>query len=256
MANRIQRYNLKFGAATDKGLTRSQNQDRFGVFSVDYPGGKNESGHVIVVADGMGGYTGGDVAAQITVDQINKTLKSVSKNPQTDLSRAIRAAYEGIVDKISWDPSLRDMGTTASVLLYTREKVYTVHIGDSRIYRFDSNGLYQISMDHSLANELARGRLITEEQARNHPDRNILVKALMGSSFIEPDIYEPIAVKPGDVFMVCSDGLWNMIADEDIRRVVLSTEAQEAADKLVTMANQNGGLDNITLVIMKVEDNL
>ncbi len=246
-------YTLTFGSATDTGLVRSENQDRCGVFEIG-KSSKSRQSHLMIVADGMGGHFGGSIAAETAVTTVKDHLRSFRGDPRIALSEALKAAHERLVTQIAENPQLGDMGTTLSIVVYDKGKVYLAHIGDSRIYHANRNSIKQLSRDHSLANELLKSGAINSEQAANHPERNILMRALCGSTFMEPDIYEPQPVEKGDVFLVCSDGLWNMVSDDEIHQVIVQHEPQDAVDLLIVRANENGGSDNITAVIMKISE--
>lgn len=249
------KHNLTFGTATDRGLVRTENQDRCGIFEIGKStratGGK---AYLMVVADGMGGHIGGAIAAETAVEALRNNLESFKGEPRTRIAEAGKAAYNGLVERITENPELGNMGTTLSAVIYRSGKAYPFHIGDSRIYLADRKGIRQLSQDHSLANELLKSGAISVEQASNHPDRNILMRALCGSVYMEPDIYEPINVKSGDILLICSDGLWNMVSDNDLHKIITRDEPQKAAEALISQANLNGGSDNIAAVLMRASE--
>ncbi len=242
------RFDVKLGFATHVGSTRKENQDRCGWFELIDP-----PGYVILVADGMGGHSGGAVAAQIAFNAVRKVLL----RPFTDPSIAIREAFASVADSLqttaSRQPRLKTMGTTLSLALYTGGFLFPAHIGDSRIYRINPRGIRQISEDHSMVQEMVRQGLITSEEARCRTDDNVLTKALTASQFDEPDFYDALEIKAGDCILVCSDGLWKMASDEEIFAAVNDRKAQDAADELVRRANANGGEDNIAVGVMQFD---
>jgi len=234
---------LRSGSATHVGRVRAVNEDR-----------SIESSTLFAVADGMGGHAGGEVAAGTAIDSLERGF---SHEPSADgLVDAVHEANQAVWEQGHSDPSLRGMGTTlvATALVPTEEgdRLVVVNIGDSRAYQLHQGALSQLSVDHSVAEALvARGEL-SEEEAQIHPHRHILTRALGVDPDVEVDVWE-LVPEQGDRFLLCSDGLTNEVDAEEIRRVLVETgDPREAAESLVDLANEAGGNDNITAVVLDV----
>lgn len=234
---------FRVGSATDVGRVRSNNQDSFLV----------REGDLFAVADGMGGHQGGEVASALAL----QILGQAHDEPSTStLVRAVRSANQAVFDKAGADPDLKGMGTTLTALadVDTREgrRLGIVNVGDSRLYRLRNDRIEQLTEDHSLVASLVRQGRITAEEAENHPQRNILTRALGIDEAVAVDSWEvePVA---GDRFLICSDGLFNEV---DENRIVATLRRFEdpgdAARELVRLANDGGGRDNITAVVVDV----
>ena len=234
---------FRVGSATDVGRVRSNNQDSFLV----------REGDLFAVADGMGGHQGGEVASALAL----QILGQAHDEPSTStLVRAVRSANQAVFDKAGADPDLKGMGTTLTALadVDTREgrRLGIVNVGDSRLYRLRNDRIEQLTEDHSLVASLVRQGRITAEEAESHPQRNILTRALGIDEAVAVDSWEvePVA---GDRFLICSDGLFNEV---DENRIVATLRRFEdpgdAARELVRLANDGGGRDNITAVVVDV----
>ena len=234
---------FRVGSATDVGRVRSNNQDSFLV----------REGDLFAVADGMGGHQGGEVASALALQILGKAHDEPSTST---LVRAVRSANQAVFDKAGADPDLKGMGTTLTALadVDTREgrRLGIVNVGDSRLYRLRNDRIEQLTEDHSLVASLVRQGRITAEEAENHPQRNILTRALGIDEAVAVDSWEvePVA---GDRFLICSDGLFNEV---DENRIVATLRRFEdpgdAARELVRLANDGGGRDNITAVVVDV----
>ena len=237
--------NLRVGSASDTGRVRSNNQDS-----------KLVTLNLFAVADGMGGHQGGEVASALAVGELRKTIKVPTLE---SLTEAIRGANRTIYQHADQDPELRGMGTTIAAMALVendrgQEELAWANVGDSRIYRYRDGDLLQLSRDHSLVEDLRRDGQLSEEEAAVHPQRNILTRALGIDREVEVDseTVEPFA---GDRYLLCSDGLFNEVELDRIsatlRRLV---NPDDAAAELVRLANDHGGRDNITCVIIDVVD--
>jgi len=228
---------------TDVGMQRQANEDNFIARSP-----------LFVVADGMGGAQAGEVASQTAVEVFKHVLPDGV--PEATLQQMIGVANRNIHDQAHADSSLSGMGTTitAAFVNSEREEVVVGHVGDSRAYRLRNGILQRLTRDHSLVEEMRRRGQITEEQAEDHPQRSIITRALGPETEVEVDI-QAVPAEPGDIFLLCSDGLTTMLNDERIRELVNGATSLEAAVKtLVDEANRAGGRDNITVSIFQVED--
>ena len=234
---------LRSGSATDTGLVRSVNQD----LAV-------ETGTLFAVADGMGGHAGGEVAARLAVDTLHVAFGA--KPTGAGLSEAVSEANRVVFEHSLDNPDLRGMGTTMTAAALVNEDgkdvIALVNVGDSRSYRFHDGELSQITVDHSLAEEMVRSGEISEAEAAVHPHRHILTRALGVSEDVVVDLWR-IRPARGDRFLLCSDGLTNELEAPQIAEVLSTVpDPQVAADLLVRAARTHGGSDNITVVVVDV----
>ena len=230
---------------TDIGKVRKQNEDAAWF---------DEKRAVFAVADGMGGHLAGEVASRMAIDAIRNMAHSSQTPGISPLRDAVIAAHEAIVAHAKKHPECAGMGTTLSALWRMGHYVYIAHVGDSRIYRLRGGELEQITEDHSLVEELVRAKLITREEARTHPRRNIITRALGTQGDNTPDLLAA-DTKRGDIWLLCSDGLSGMISDEHIERTLKKGGSLGAmADSLLEQALAAGGKDNITLVLYRDEE--
>ena len=226
-------------ARTDIGKVRRSNQDAL----VESP-----EDRLWGVADGMGGHNGGETASAGARDGLIELLHG--KDPeQGALRTAIGAVNRRLFLQQKEDESLAGMGTTLTVLWLTDACVYIGHVGDSRAYRLRDGEMKQITDDHSVVAELVRSGMLTREQAATHPMRNVITRAVGTEDGIEIDLLCEER-RPGDVWLVCSDGLYGMVDDESIAQILRDNPPQKAADKLIKAALEGGGKDNVSVVIL------
>ena len=236
---------MRIYSATDVGQKRKMNQDY--VFASESPVGNLPN--LFTVADGMGGHNAGDYASshavRILVDEIRE---DADYNPVKVIRHAIEAANTEIRNRAQEDENLRGMGTTMVVATIVDQYAYVANVGDSRLYVIQ-DGIRQVTRDHSLVQEMVRMGEISEAEARNHPDKNIITRAIGVKEDVEPDIYE-YRLKKGDMILMCTDGLSNMVEDEDMFNIVKgSRDVVEAVQMLIEKANSNGGRDNIGVIV-------
>ena len=236
---------MKYYAMTDVGRRREMNQDY--VYAMGQPIGPFPN--LLVVADGMGGHKAGDFASKFTVEVVKREIAgSRSRKPERVLHDAIQVANRELIRVASRDVKLEGMGTTLVVATVIGDTLYFANIGDSRLYLIDDN-IKQLSKDHSLVEEMVRLGGIKAEDARNHPDKNIITRAMGVKDEAEADFYE-FRIKRGDKILMCTDGLSNMVEDEDMFGLVKgSRDVVEAVQMLIDRANSNGGRDNIGVVL-------
>lgn len=237
---------MKTFSITDIGRLREMNQDY--VYTSDTPVGALPS--LFLVADGMGGHNAGDYASKFTVETVVSLLTELpGTDPRELLSRAIKEANERLIAEAESDPSLRGMGTTLVALVLDGENMLVANVGDSRLYVVGES-ITQITVDHSLVQEMVRIGEMDAKEARTSPEKNIITRAIGAEANLEIDFFER-KVSPGDEILMCTDGLTNMVDDEDIRRIIAGQrDVVEKAMRLVQAANENGGKDNITVVIV------
>ena len=226
-------------------MVRQVNQDY--VFTTGKPLGILQN--LFVVADGMGGHQAGDYASKCTVEvMIKEIAKSEGEDIERVLVKAIKAANREIIKEASGDEHLKGMGTTVVAATVKEQMLYFANVGDSRLYLINDK-IRQLSKDHSLVEEMVRLGGIKAEEARNHPDKNIITRAIGVKENVEPDIYE-YRLKKGDIILMCTDGLSNMVEDEDMFNIVKgSRDVVEAVQMLIEKANSNGGRDNIGVIV-------
>lgn len=233
---------------TDVGCTRQVNEDSMITF--DSPNGR-----VVAVCDGMGGQAAGDVASQLACNIIRDILENNTfANPLEAITRSMIAANQGILYRTAQQPELEGMGATCVMLIIKDNVVYYGWVGDSRIYYISNHTIRQISRDQSYVQSLVDSGQITAEEAAHHPQKNEITNALGLQGMTPPVLCQmPITPEPGGVFLLCSDGLTGMVDDAQIERTVSKPELslQEKAEHLVALANQNGGLDNISVQLVE-----
>jgi protein phosphatase len=240
---------LAVGARSDVGMIRSGNEDNF-FAEADARRG------VFVVADGMGGHAAGEVASEMAVQIVARQLlpiTSVLEQSAADtLSHAMKSANRAIYDRMLAEVDKQGMGTTASVLVLSDNQFLIGQIGDSRIYLLRDGALTQLTKDHSYVQEQVDAGLLTPEQARYHPYSNVITRCVGASESVEADIYEG-EMKPGDVFLLASDGLTGMVDDRRLQQMLLARSGPgRIVDALIAEANGRGGLDNITAIVIQV----
>jgi len=236
---------VKAALRTDVGKVRRQNED---AAWVDAKRG------VFAVADGMGGHLAGEVASGIAIDAVKEMAENHAIASISVMKETVMCAHERIVAHAKENPACEGMGTTLSVMWRGGHYMYIAHVGDSRIYRFRNGELEQITQDHSLVEELVRARIITREEARTHPRRNIITRALGTQGENLPDLLAA-DMKKGDLWLLCTDGLSGMISEEEIARVLKSGATLDMmAGSLIQKALDAGGRDNVTLVLCREEE--
>ena len=238
-------------AITDIGSRREVNQDY--VYCCDDVIGLLPN--LYIVADGMGGHRAGDFASRFSVTEFEKEIKEQkARTIIGSMEGAIRLVNERLLKEAAAEPEYAGMGTTFVAASITEDRLFVLNIGDSRLYRLNEKGtIRQITQDHSLVEEkILRGEL-ERKDAKNHPEKNVITRALGAMEAVVPDFFE-VELEAGDYILLCSDGLTNMVEDDTIRDVVLNHKMsiQEKAEQLVKLANENGGRDNISLVLVHI----
>lgn len=238
---------LKTFSITDVGRKRKLNQDY--VYTCETPVGPLPN--LFIVADGMGGHKAGDFASKHTVETIVAYIKAAEGDgPVQIIGDAITCANTSIRRKSEEDEELHGMGTTVVVATIIGDCLYVANVGDSRLYIMNRE-IRQITRDHSLVEEMVRIGEIDRESARTHPDKNIITRAIGAGEQIDIDFFE-IKLEEDDIILMCSDGLTNMIEDDDIRKIIKGQrDVVERAEELVKAANNNGGKDNIAVIIVE-----
>lgn len=236
---------MKTFSKTDIGRKREVNQDY--VFVSDQPVGNIPN--LLIVADGMGGHNAGDYASKFVVQVLKKELeKSREDGPRAMLKKAIASANDQLIAESKTDAKLEGMGTTLVAATVIEHTLYFANVGDSRLYLLNDE-IRQLSKDHSLVQEMVRLGGLNAEEAKHHPDKNIITRAIGVKEDIEIDFFE-YRLKKGDIILMCTDGLSNMVEDEEIFQIVRSSrDVVEAVEQLIERANSNGGKDNIGVIV-------
>ena len=238
---------MEVSSATSVGCIRSLNEDSFFVSEPDSKGTV-----LAIVADGMGGHNAGEVASGKAVGILqNGIFKETDMSAKDVLIKAVEDANQEIYEMSINKKNLSGMGTTITACLAMENSVTAVQVGDSRLYLIRKDKISQVTKDHSLVEMLVENGTITKEEAKNHPQKNIITRAVGTDKTVEADIYE-FSVKKGDTVLLCSDGLVNMVDDEEILSVIKSAETLDAAaNTLVSQAEKAGGTDNITVILIR-----
>lgn len=238
---------MKTFSMTDKGKVREMNQDS--VFTSEKPLGSLPN--LFVVADGMGGHNAGDFASKYAVEVIAREIAaSGDTEPPAIMRGAIEKANQELLAASEADPRLAGMGTTAVLASVEGRTLWIANVGDSRLYLVD-DGIFQVTRDHSLVEDMVRRGEISRDEARVHRDKNIITRAIGVLDKVQVDVYEH-ELQEGCQILMCTDGLSNMVVDDDILSIIKSQrDIAERVERLVQAANENGGTDNITVIIIE-----
>ena len=245
---------LDFASLSDIGQVRMKNEDSVGRHQ---PGDEKqlaERGTIFVVADGMGGHRGGEIASALAVETVvSLYYTEEGSDPTAILGECFVEANKRIFQKATGDADLFGMGTTCTTMVVRGAEAFFAHVGDSRAYVLRNGDLFQLTEDHSLVGEMVRSGILSTEDAQHHPKRNVITRSLGTHQDLAPDFPStPYTIADGDVFLLCSDGLTSMVPDEEIKHIVGAHEPAEACQALVDLANANGGKDNISVQIVKI----
>lgn len=242
-------------ALSDIGLRRANNQDSFTVVMATSGDAWVRSGHLFMVADGMGAHAAGELASKMACDTVPLTYeKEIERNepPPLALRKAIEDANSRIHSRGQANLDFRGMGTTASVLLLLPQGALIAHVGDSRVYRLRGTRYEQLSFDHSLVWEMMATGKLREDEVPGYIPKNIITRSLGPSPHVEVDLEGPWPLAPGDTFLLCSDGLSGQVSDEEMGAVLTAFSPAEAVRVLIDLANLRGGPDNISVIVARV----
>lgn len=256
----------KVGMCSDVGMVRQINEDSLGVFELSFTTQSNRSGlGLYVCADGMGGVNAGEVASALAVDEVtsyvqgalanlDSSLEDPASEVKSQLQQAVKQANSRVFETGRTNSELNGMGTTMTTALIFGQNVFVAHVGDSRCYLLNKDGIDKVSRDHSLVGRLVEIGQITPEQAAVHPQRNLIYRSLGTYQNVEVDLYQR-PLKIGDWLLLCTDGLTGHVADDELQSIVLSAQdPHQAAQRLVNLANQRGGEDNITVLLVQMAE--
>ena len=240
---------MKVYSVTDIGQRRTVNQDY--IYASEQPVGNLPN--LFVVADGMGGHNAGDFASSYAVSVlVDDICQDADYNPIKVIRHAIEDANEKLLEQAAMDDRRSGMGTTIVASTIVGHYAYVANVGDSRLYVADKDGIRQITKDHSLVEEMVRMGELRREEARNHPDKNIITRALGAKMTVNIDLFD-LKLEPGNIILMCSDGLSNMVTDKEMEEILSGTKEglSQKGEALVNLANKNGGKDNIAVVLVE-----
>jgi protein phosphatase len=240
---------IKFFGKSDIGKTRRTNEDFFLSQKL------NDREYIFIVADGMGGHQAGDVASELGTNTFLREYKlrrSAGMDIREAMEESIYKANDSILQMAASDPRKSGMGTTFSACVVYDSFAHIIHVGDSRVYMVRDEHLSRMTRDQTFVEKMVEEGRISEEEAREHPQKNILYMSLGAQESFEPEARSDIEINDGDIFVICSDGLNNMISDDVILEYTLSYPPEEAVERLIEAANDMGGMDNITILIVEV----
>lgn len=248
------RPGIELANLTDAGCERENNEDYFGYCEPETEEEFSRKGRLAIIADGMGGEEGGEVASRLAVETVRREyLKSTEADAHDRLLRGFQAAHGTILNFAREHPELRNMGTTCTAVAINDGLAYFAHVGDSRLYLIRDSSILRLTHDHTAINRLLETGAITPEEAETHPQRHVLTAALGAKPEVSADIAQaPIPLERGDVLVLCTDGLWGQVTDSEILSIVTRNRPSDACKQLVRIAKDRGGPDNITLQILRI----
>ena len=246
---------LDAGFQSDIGCLRKSNEDSAAVVSPSDDRLRRTKGTLAVVADGMGGHTGGEVASRIATDVLGHFYYASEADPGLALAEGVVEANRAIHEASLHNGELRGMGTTCTAIAIVGHSAVYAHVGDSRLYLIRSGRTYQLSEDHSLVMQMVRDGVLTVDEAREHPERNVILRALGRQPEVEVSCWEkPLPVNGGDRFLLCSDGLYDLVSDDEIAAIVSAHSSREGCGRLIELARERGAPDNVSVCLVGVHD--
>ena len=248
------RFDVVASLLSDVGCVRELNEDSGACIQPDNSELRASKGSLFLVADGMGGHSAGEVASRLAVDVITRIYYEDAGDPESALKKAFREANREIHKAAEKDESKTGMGTTCTALVLQNGTAISAHVGDSRLYLVRQQAIYLMTEDHSAVMEMVKAGLITIEQARHHPDKNVILRAMGSHPEVEVSSWNaPLPVRGGDKFVLCSDGLYDLVEDDEIKERVAERDPHSACETLIGLARERGGYDNITVGVIAVE---
>jgi serine/threonine protein phosphatase PrpC len=247
------RPGIELAGLSDVGCQRQNNEDRYSYWEPQNEEEFLRKGRLAMVADGMGGYEGGQEASRIAVEAIEQTYASTLDNdPQALLTAGFLAAHQRIQEQASKDPVLQGMGTTCTAIALLGNNLFYAHVGDSRLYLVHDGSITLLTRDHSYVSRLVEDGILSAEEAGSHPQRHILTAALGSGVEVFPETpSKALMLKKDDVLILCTDGLWGVVDESELAGAIAG-QPEQACRELVTLAKQRGGPDNITVQLLKL----
>jgi serine/threonine protein phosphatase PrpC len=244
---------VTFAQLSDIGRVRTRNEDYVGAFEPADPELLRARGRLFVVADGMGGYARGDVASRLAVESLHHTYFEPERSeplPEA-LRTSVQIANEAVYRESQLAPGEGPMGTTLTALVIRDHDAFLAHVGDSRAFLVRGRQIRQLTEDHSLVAELVRGGVLSRTEAEHHPSAHVILRALGLAEEVEIEVQGPLPLRSGDALALCTDGLTRKVRPDEIRRLARIRPLRRACEKLVSLANERGGPDNITLQLIR-----
>jgi protein phosphatase len=251
------RPGIEIASVTDVGCQRERNEDALVYWEPEADSEFAKRGRLAVVADGMGGYEGGQQASQIAISTVCEVYRQSDGNdPQSALRDGLRAAHEAILEYAAKHPEFYGMGTTCTAASIVGSQLYFAHIGDSRLYLVRGDSIRRLTRDHSYVARLVETGLLHPQEAEHHPQRHVLTAALGVGSEPATDVNViGTELHKSDVLLLCTDGLWGVLADVEILTIASESKPEQACRKLLALAKERGGPDNITMQVMRITQN-
>ena len=245
---------IEMACLTDIGRQRANNEDSYLYWESDDPQDFRRKGRLAVIADGMGGYDGGQEASRLAVETVRHVYENrFSDSPVATLLEGFTTAHETIQRYALDHPQFHGMGTTCTAVSIVGQELTFAHVGDSRLYLVRADGVSRLTRDHSYVGRLVESGIVRSEDAESHPQRHILTAALGSGHTITPDgSASPISLQHGDTIVLCTDGLWSMVSETELARAVRANSPSQACLDLVKSALERGGPDNISVMILRV----
>jgi len=245
---------MEMACLTDVGRQRTNNEDSYLYWEAEGDEEFRRKGRLAVIADGMGGYEGGQEASRLAVETVRHFYESrFDGSAQATLLDAFGAAHENIQRYAHDHPQFHGMGTTCTALSIVERELCFAHIGDTRVYLVRPDTVSRLTRDHSYVGRLVESGIVRSEDAESHPQRHILTAALGSGREIVPDAPEkPVLLEPGDTIVLCTDGLWSLVGEQDLARTVRSNTPSDSCRELVNLALERGGPDNVTLLVLHI----
>jgi protein phosphatase len=246
-------FDITIYAASDVGCRREINEDS--VLSVQPPDAdeRRRTGVLVIVADGMGGHSAGEVASRLAIDVVRRTYFGEGDGQPATLVEAFQAANRAVYDASEADARFGGMGTTCTAIVIKNGLAECAHVGDTRLYLVRQDQIYRMTEDHSVVREMVARGVITAAEAQRHADRNVILRAVGTHPTVDVTTWgQPFPCRAGDRFVVCSDGLHDLVEDDEIRDFVIGQPAQAACQAMVELAKTRGGYDNITVALLDI----
>jgi PPM family protein phosphatase len=245
---------VEIAALTDVGRQRTNNEDAYLYWEPESEEDFRRKGRLAVVADGMGGYEGGQEASRVAVETVRHVYdRDFADDPRQSLVAALLRAHDNIQRYALEHVEFQGMGTTCTALAVVGRKLYFAHVGDSRLYLVRSDEISRLTRDHSYVGRLVESGIVRSEDAQSHPQRHILTAALGSGKEIMPDSSDqPIPLQPGDSILLCTDGLWSVVGEAELADAVRSNSPANGCRAVVDMALERGGPDNVTVLVLRI----
>jgi PPM family protein phosphatase len=251
------RPGIEVANLTDVGCQRERNEDSFDYWEPEADTDFGHKGRLAVVADGMGGYEGGQEASQMAIRTVRQVYEqSSATDPQSVLVKGLEAAHQNILDYASRHPGMYGMGTTCTAASIVNAQLFFAHVGDSRLYLIRDKTISRLTRDHSYVARLVESGVLRPEDAEHHPQRHVLTAALgVGAELIADTPVNALVLRADDVLVLCTDGLWGVVTDQELLKAASLMTPDNACRELVKLAKSRGGPDNITVQVMRVSGN-